>query len=67
MQAIIDGTSMGPKTLGPRAPKSGVLQQGFDADMILLDNNPLDDITILQKADNIKQVIKAGKLVQFDR
>ncbi|MHA2170363.1 MAG: amidohydrolase family protein [Candidatus Kariarchaeaceae archaeon] len=61
-EALVTATSMGPKTLGPRAPKSGVLKEGFDADVLLLQKNPLDDITILQDKENIAGVFKSGKL-----
>jgi imidazolonepropionase-like amidohydrolase len=66
MEAIIAGTSMGPKTLGPRAPKSGILKEGYDADILVLEKNPLEDITILQNLENIRNVIKAGKIISFD-
>ncbi|MHA2278808.1 MAG: amidohydrolase family protein [Candidatus Kariarchaeaceae archaeon] len=61
-KALVTATSMGSKTLGPRAPKSGVLKEGFDADVLLLQKNPLDDITILQDKENITGVFKSGKL-----
>ena len=59
--AIITATVNGPKTLGLRAPKSGLLKEGYDADLLLLKKNPLDDISILYKKENIVQVIKQGK------
>ena len=59
-EAIIAGTSMGPKTLGLRAPKSGVLQAGYDADFLLLSQNPLDDIKVLTERSNILGVYKHG-------
>lgn len=61
-EALRTATSMGPKTLGPRAPKSGILKEGYNADIVLLSKNPLDDITILQFKENILGVIKSGKL-----
>ncbi len=62
MDAIVMATSMGPKTLGERAPKSGQITIGYDADLLLLDANPLDDITVLTKREHIR-VLKGGKLV----
>ncbi|MHA2248776.1 MAG: amidohydrolase family protein [Candidatus Kariarchaeaceae archaeon] len=61
-EALITATSMGPKTLGPRAPKSGELKEGYDADILLLSENPFDDIKILQDQKNIAGVFKGGKL-----
>lgn len=62
LQAIEAGTANGPQSLGPKAPKSGLLKEGFDADFIGLDKNPLEDIETLGDAKNIIHVWKAGKL-----
>ena len=62
IEAIVSATSMGPKTLGPRAPKSGILREGYDADILTLEANPLEDITIFQEFNNITGVFKGGKL-----
>ncbi len=59
MEAIVTATGNGPKTLGSRAPKSGLLKDGYDADILLLKSNPLDDITILQDSMNF-DVIRGG-------
>jgi len=66
MEAIIAGTSMGPQTLGPQAPKSGILRVGYDADIIGVSLNPLDDVSVLANHDNILLVWKSGKLVKKD-
>ena len=63
VEAMRTATAMGPKTLGPRAPKSGELKVGYDADVLVLDCNPFEDITTLQNKENIKGVIKSGILV----
>jgi len=64
-QAIEAATVNGPLCLGPiRAPKSGTIKVGFDADLIFVDSNPLDDITILANPDRIPIVIKGGILVK---
>jgi imidazolonepropionase-like amidohydrolase len=62
LQAIEAGTANGPLTLGPRAPLSGELREGFDADFIALARNPLDDIEILTNSENITHVWRGGKL-----
>jgi imidazolonepropionase-like amidohydrolase len=66
LQAIEAGTANAPDTLGPQAPKSGWLKEGYDADFIALYHNPLDDIEILGDARNITYVWKGGKLVKKD-
>ncbi len=65
MSAIVTATGNGPKTLGPRAPRSGMLKEGYDADLLLLRKNPLEDITILQDSANFQAVIKSGSPVWF--
>ena len=46
LEAIEAMTANGPETLGPQAPDSGRLVAGFDADVIALDTNPLDDRSV---------------------
>ena len=63
LQAIEACTAVGPETLGEHiGPKSGILKEGYDADLIALEKNPLEDIDILSEADNVKWVWKGGKL-----
>lgn len=63
LQAIESCTAISPETLGPHmAPKSGQLKVGYDADMIALDENPLEDIGVLTEPDKITHVWKDGKL-----
>ena len=40
LQAIESATANGPDTLGPQAPKSGQLLEGFDADVICVNGDP---------------------------
>ena len=61
-QAIEATTANGPLTLGPQAPKSGQIKKGYDADLIALDKNPLEDISVLAKVKHITHVWKGGKL-----
>ena len=64
LQAIEAATVNGPLSLGPQAPKSGLLKEGYDADFIALDENPLDQIEVFGNPSNIKMIWKAGKLVK---
>jgi imidazolonepropionase-like amidohydrolase len=64
LEAIEAATVNGPLTLGPQAPKSGQIAVGFDADVLALDENPLDDINILASPRKIKRIWKGGKLVK---
>ncbi|KAG5992568.1 hypothetical protein E4U43_003728 [Claviceps pusilla] len=62
LQAIESATAIAPETLGALAPLSGQLKMGFDADIIAIRKNPLEDIKVLAEADNITHVWKGGKL-----
>ena len=39
----------------------GKVQPGYLADMILVDGNPLDDVTILQDHDKLHYIMKDGR------
>ena len=58
LQAIEAATATSPETLGPQAPLSGQIKEGYDADFIVVDGNPLKDITLLNKPDRITHVWK---------
>lgn len=62
LQAIEMATATPPETLGPQARKSGQLKIGFDADLIAISSNPLEDIEVLIDSDNITHVWKGGVL-----
>jgi len=64
LQAIESATANGPLTLGPQAPLSGQIKEGYDADLIGLYENPLNDISILSQDKNIILVWKNGELVK---
>jgi imidazolonepropionase-like amidohydrolase len=64
LDAIESATANGPSTLGPQAPRSGQLEPGYDADVITLDGDPLDDITVLAQPDRITGVWKTGLRVK---
>lgn len=56
-------TANGPDTLGLQAPRSGQLQPGFDADVLVVDGDPTSDLTILADPQHISQVFQGGRLV----
>jgi imidazolonepropionase-like amidohydrolase len=64
LEVIEAATFTGPTTLGPQAPASGLLADGYDADIIAVASNPLDDVTVLAHPTNITHVWKAGNLVK---
>jgi imidazolonepropionase-like amidohydrolase len=64
LEAIEAATGTGPLTLGPQAPRSGQLADGYDADVITLDADPLADIGVLADPDRITRVWAGGRLVK---
>jgi imidazolonepropionase-like amidohydrolase len=60
LQAIEAATATGPLTVGPQAPRTGVLEAGFDADIIALATDPLEDIGVLADPRRVLQVWKRG-------
>lgn len=63
LEAIEAATASGPQTLGPQAPRSGRLEAGYDADVITLDADPLEDIAVLADPAHITGVWLAGRRV----
>jgi imidazolonepropionase-like amidohydrolase len=61
LEAIEAATANGPETLGPQAPRSGQLQVGYDADVIALDANPLDDRSVWGVPDRVTHVWQRGR------
>lgn len=64
LDAIEAATATGPLTLARLAPRSGQLLEGYDADVIALDANPLDVITIWGEPDRVTHVWKSGEVVK---
>jgi imidazolonepropionase-like amidohydrolase len=64
LQAIESATANGPDTLGPQAPKSGQLLEGYDADVICVAGDPSVDVAVLADPDNVTRVFKGGAPVK---
>ncbi|KAH6664796.1 hypothetical protein F5X68DRAFT_195393 [Plectosphaerella plurivora] len=64
LQAIEAGTINSAEILGPQTPKKGLIKVGWDADLIALDFNPLEDIRVFMDRDSIRHVWKGGDLVK---
>ncbi|WP_066495163.1 metal-dependent hydrolase family protein [Abyssisolibacter fermentans] len=61
MEAIIVGTKNNSELM-MMEDKIGTLEEGKLADVIVVKGNPLEDISLLTNSDNIKIVIKDGKI-----
>jgi imidazolonepropionase-like amidohydrolase len=62
MQALISATKNAAEALGIEKDV-GVISKGKIADLLLLKQDPLKDITTLQNLNNIERVILAGKTI----
>jgi imidazolonepropionase-like amidohydrolase len=63
LQAIEAATATAPRTLGPQAPRSGRLEPGYDADVITVAADPLADIAVLSRPEQITGVWANGRRV----
>jgi imidazolonepropionase-like amidohydrolase len=64
LEAIEAATATGPATLGPQAPLSGQLRAGYDADVITLAADPLEDISVLATPSRVTGVWTGGRRVK---
>jgi imidazolonepropionase-like amidohydrolase len=62
LEAIKAATANGPLTVKGQVPKTGQLKVGYEADMIGIWEDPVDDVKVLQNKDYIGWVWKGGKL-----
>jgi imidazolonepropionase-like amidohydrolase len=63
LAAIEAATANGPATLGPRAPHTGQLVAGYDADLITVAGDPSTDIAVLADPANVTGVWVGGQRV----
>lgn len=60
METIVSATRMGGEIMG-RPNELGLVKEGYLADLLLIDGNPLTDITILQDRSRIIGIMKDGQ------
>ena len=61
MESIIAATA-GVAKLMMREKELGKIQEGFYGDCILVDGNPLEDITVLQDHDKLNVIVINGRV-----
>ena len=61
-EAIAAGTVKAAEFLGKN--NLGLVKENYIADLILVNSNPLDDVSILSDNDNVLNVLQDGKLVK---
>jgi imidazolonepropionase-like amidohydrolase len=64
LEAIEMATATAPATLGPQAPRSGQLLPDYDADVLVLDADPVLDIDVLAVPAHVTAVFRAGRRVK---
>lgn len=64
IDAIEAATANGPDTLGAQAPLSGQLKEDYDADVIAVNFNPLEDWSKWGDPDRVTKVWKGGEAVK---
>jgi imidazolonepropionase-like amidohydrolase len=63
MQALQSATLRGGEVM-MRPGELGLLKDGYLADLLLIDGDPLADITVLQKPDRMLAIMKDGVFVK---
>jgi imidazolonepropionase-like amidohydrolase len=63
MDAVVSATRSNAELFG-LANDIGTIEEGKLADLIAVSGNPIDDITVLQSAENVVLVMKAGDVVK---
>ncbi len=66
MQAIVATTSMGAQCMG-LGPEVGVLREGMLADLLAVDGDPLQDVTLLQDRSRLRLIMKDGEVIKDSR
>ncbi len=59
MDTLVASTKEGGEIMG-RPHELGLVKEGYLADLLLVDGDPLDDITIFQDRDNLLAIMKDG-------
>jgi imidazolonepropionase-like amidohydrolase len=62
MEAIMAATSVASKALG-LPDEIGTIQEGKSADLLVVDQNPLENISVLTEKERIRMVLKEGKVL----
>ena len=63
MAAIVSATATNAQLLR-LAERTGTVQEGKWADLIVVAGNPADDVAVLESADNVRLVMKEGQILK---
>ena len=59
MEALVSATRLGGQIMG-MGDELGQVKQGYLADLLLVDGDPLQDVSILQDRDKLLMIMKDG-------
>ncbi|MBI1683638.1 amidohydrolase family protein [Caulobacter hibisci] len=60
-EALVAATKLGGELMG-RAHELGLVEPGYLADLLLVDGDPTQDVSILQRRDRLLMIMKDGKM-----
>lgn len=63
MESLVSATSTNAWLFGMQ-DLIGTVEEGKLADLLVVDGNPLDDISVLQEKENLKIIMKGGRIVK---
>ncbi len=65
-EALVCATRYGAELMG-LGDEAGQLREGFLADVLLVDGDPVADVRILQQKDRLSAILKGGEFHKLDR
>ena len=65
-EALVCATRYGAELMG-LGDEAGQVREGFLADLLLVDGDPVDDVRILQRQNRLVAIIKGGEFHKLDR
>ena len=63
MEALISATKTNAELFGMERD-IGTVEEGKLADLLVVEGNPLENIAVLQNRDNLRLIMKGGKVVK---
>ncbi len=63
MESLVSATRTNAGLFGMEA-EIGTVEEGKLADLLVVEGNPLEDIAVLQKRDNLRLIMKGGRVVK---
>jgi imidazolonepropionase-like amidohydrolase len=63
MESLVSATKTNAELFGME-DEIGTVEEGKLADLLVVDGDPLEDIAVLQRRDNIKLIMKGGRVVK---